>query len=275
MLSVTRGSFTVGECTLIEEPTEFDSCCVLRRSHEVSTESSDRVTLKAFQWTLSTRRHRIPVSVSPFQTDAKVIVFLSLLYREKTRSWRLPVSPLAPCPPLSFNPIPLLSGMLFSHSFVLSLFFLDHGPLGGLRAVHSLSTPDQFIPHWWNRIQWPPLCPVVSIPGSCVVSTRDQGGCKWRGMDFYGRQRRQSRILYGLIKNQDNAANSWYLKQQQQSVLICLNCPSKVQGELLKPSVVSSSFQSQSSQFQNLWLTNNVGIKKCGTLIHSRGHKWI
>lgn len=93
------------------------------RSHEVSTESPDRVTLKAFQWTLSTRRHRIPVSVSPFQTDAKVIVFLCQLFRGKTRSCWLPVSPLAPCPPLSFNPVPLLSGMHFSHSFVLSLFF--------------------------------------------------------------------------------------------------------------------------------------------------------
>lgn len=70
-----------------------------RRAMKYPMRARGRVTLKAFPWTLGTSQHRIPVSVFPFQTDAKVIVFLRLVFREKTLSHWLPVSPVAPRPP--------------------------------------------------------------------------------------------------------------------------------------------------------------------------------
>lgn len=78
-----------------------------------------------------------PGLCSPFQTDAKVIVFLSRVFREKTRSHWLPVSPAAPHPPPSFNPIsPPFRNALQSFFLLLPpLFSLDHGALGNLGEV--------------------------------------------------------------------------------------------------------------------------------------------
>lgn len=68
----------------------------------------------------------------------------------------------------------LLSGMHFSHSFVLAFpFSPDHCALGSLGAVCVFGCSRSIHPLWWNRIQWPPLCPVVPIPGSCLLSVRD------------------------------------------------------------------------------------------------------
>lgn len=80
--------------------------------------------------------------------------------------------PVLPCHSI---PSLLLSGMHFSHSFLFSLPLLS-GPWcprqSGGQCVFGC--PRSIHPLWWNGIQWPPLCPVVSIPGSCLVSVRDR-----------------------------------------------------------------------------------------------------
>lgn len=83
---------------------------------------------------LSSPQHSSPVSVSPFQTDAQAIVFLSLLFRETTRSHcqlaSLAASSFHPCHSIPSLP---LAGMHFSHSFSLSP--PGRGALGCPRAL--------------------------------------------------------------------------------------------------------------------------------------------
>ncbi len=103
VFSTTSGSFRVGECAaLIDAAIERDSCYIQQGEPWSIRWEPGQGYIKGIP---VNPQHKIPVSVSPFQTDAKVIVFPSLLFREKTRSYWLPVSPVAPRPPLSFNPI--------------------------------------------------------------------------------------------------------------------------------------------------------------------------
>ena len=90
-----------------------------------------------------------------------------------------------PCPPLSFNPVsPPSRNALESLFLILPPSFLS-GPWCPRQSGGSVcfAWPRSIHPIWWNRIQWPPLCPVVSIPGSCLVSVRDRepvrGGVTW------------------------------------------------------------------------------------------------
>lgn len=105
----------------------------------------------------------------------KSLFFLSLLFGGKTQSYWLPVSPVAPCPPLSFNPIspPFRNALQSFFCTRLPFFSRPLCPIGSLGAVCVFGCSRSIHPLWWNRIQWPPLCPVVPIPGSCLLSVRD------------------------------------------------------------------------------------------------------
>lgn len=107
----------------------------------VSEESPGRVTLKAFQRALSSPQHQILVSVSPFQTNAEVIVFLSLLFEG------VGVGGNSILLAASVTSGPLSSPVIQSHLssfqectsvillYLSSLFSPDHGALGSLGAM--------------------------------------------------------------------------------------------------------------------------------------------
>lgn len=106
VFSTTRGSFGVCECaTLIDAATEFDSCYILQGEPWSIRWEPRQGYIKGIPVNLQHSKAQDPSLCSLFQTDAKVIVVWSPLFREKTRSYWLPVSPVAPHPPQSFNPI--------------------------------------------------------------------------------------------------------------------------------------------------------------------------
>lgn len=74
-----------------------------------------------------------------------------------------------------------LSGMHFSHSFVLSLPLFS-GPWcpGQSGGDVRFGCPRSIHPFWWNRIHWPPLCPVVSISQLLSGECQRSGTCEWR-----------------------------------------------------------------------------------------------
>lgn len=148
-----------------------------RGAMRYSAENPGMVTLKAFQWTLSSQQHRITVSVSPCHIDAKVIVFANLLSRWKTQSSQPPVSPLSPSVIQShLSSFQVCSSVILLYS--LSLFSLDHGALGSLMGDVQFGCPRSIHPFWWNRIHWSPLCPVVSISQLLSGECQQSGICE-------------------------------------------------------------------------------------------------
>lgn len=94
-------------------------------------------------------------------------------------------------PVLHCHPIPslFLSGMHFSHSFVLSssLFSGPRCPRQLWGGGVLFDCPTSIHPCWWNWIRWPPLCPVVFIPSPCLISVRNQKlVCEGGGGDLLG-----------------------------------------------------------------------------------------
>lgn len=134
VFSTTRGSCRVGErAALIDVAIEFDSCYILQGEPWSIRCEPGQGYIKG----IPVNPQHSTVSVSPFQTDAKVIVFLSRLFREKTRSYWLPVSPVAPLSSLVIQSH--LSSFQECTSVSLScspsLFSPDRGALGSLGTV--------------------------------------------------------------------------------------------------------------------------------------------